>query len=436
MNYVIISLEGHSFFLVPRLNRITEVEKIYFCISDMQTLGKDLNELPEYSKLELSPDYNYALNRCNKEKDYIIIDDVGAGETGERLRKEGWKNVIGGGKLADQLEEDRTLATNLMKKIMNVPETYTFDTFEAGIAFLKSQDKKERFVFKPNDADVPKEYTYVSKDIPDLIERMKEFKTDWQWKAQFQLQKFIKGTEVDFNGFFNGKEFINLTIYFENKPIMNDDIGPSGGGAIAVQISRPFKGLFADILNKLKPIFIKDGYKGCIAINSIVSEEDHKPFFIEFTNRFGYPSLPLDVTMLEDNGKTIHDLFKALIIETNPELFPLNKPSVVVSVGIPPYPGKTGVEKTKGTKISWSKDWDIYFFPNYIMHDKKKGIVLSGISSEVLQVTCMDETIDGAVAMLYDTYMPTLRLKSAMYRTDCGKSAKERLKKVKDYDLF
>src|SRR5690242_5788337 len=140
MKYVIISAEGNSFYLVPRLNNIASVETIYYCIADMPLLGKGLNDLPEYAKLEMVQDMHYALNRCDKNDTYVVIDDVGLGETGDHLRKEGWK-VIGGGKIADQLEEDRTFATTLMKKVMDVPETYTFDTFQDGMAFLKAQEK-------------------------------------------------------------------------------------------------------------------------------------------------------------------------------------------------------------------------------------------------------------------------------------------------------
>lgn len=437
MNYLILSPEGNSFYLVPWLNKEKEVDKIYYCIltTTLDQVGKGLNELPEYSKLEMVKDYHGILDKESKNNLIVIIDDVGLGETGKHIREEGFK-VIGGGVIADQLEEDRTLATNLMEKVMNVPETYTFDTFGEGITFLKEQDKSERFVFKPSDSEAPKQYTYVSKDVPDLIENIKEFQSDWQWKPQFQLQKVVKGTEVDFNGFFNGKDFINLSIYFENKPIMNDDIGPSGGGAIALSITRPYTGVFADILDKIKPIFVKDGYRGCIAINSIVSEEDKKPYFLEFTNRFGYPALPMDITLLDENDKTPHDLFKALAQGDKPKLFVENKPCVVVSVGVPPYPSHEGLEKVKGTKMNWDKEWDQYFFASFVMKGKKDEIVLAGGSAECLQVTCIDDTIDGAVSMLYDTYMPTLRLKGAMYRTDCGKDAKKRLAKIKDYNLF
>jgi phosphoribosylamine-glycine ligase len=435
MNYVIISPEGNSFYLIPRLNAVVDVAKIYYCLLDttLKEVGKNLNEVSDYSKLIMCKDYNEAINTHTKEDLIIIIDDVGLGETGKHLRDLGYK-VIGGGVMADRLENDRTLATNLMAKVMAIPETFTFQTFEEGMVFLKGQQKEARFVFKPHDGDVPKEYTYVSKDVADLLENMKEFKTHWKWETIFQLQKFIKGTEVDFNAYFNGKEYLNLTIYFENKPIMNDDVGASGGGAIATQVSRPFKGVFADILEKIKPVFIKDGYKGCVAINSIVDEQG-KPHFIEFTNRFGYPSLPMDITSLEENGKTVHDLCMTLVHGEKKKLFAENKPSIVVSVGVPPYPSKDYLEQVKGLKISWDKQWDTYFFASSIM-SVNGALVLAGGSAECLQITCCDETIDGASAMLYDTYIPTLRLKGAMYRTDCGKDAKKRLANVKDFGLF
>lgn len=438
MNYVIYSINGLSFFLVSWLNQVSEVDKIYFVWPNVEEkhYGMGLNELPDYSKLEVIQDINTALNQLSPKDTIVIIDDVGGGQTGKAVRDRGFK-TIGGGVIADRLECDRDFATNLMKKVMNVPETFTFSSFQEGYAFLKSQPTESRLVFKPNDEDVPKEYTYVSKDVPDMIENMKEWKADWHWKEDFQLQTFIKGTEVDFNAYFNGKEYLpeSMMIYFENKAIMNDDIGPAGGGAIAVQLARPLAGLFGEILEKLKPMFAKDGYRGCIAINSIISEEDHKPYFLEFTPRFGYPSLPLDITLLEDNGKNPHDLFKALVDEQTPKLFQQNKVAVVVSVGVPPYPSKDS-EKNRGLPMKWDKKWNTYFFPSYIMKGNSKNIVLSGISNECLQVTCIDTTIDGAQAMLYDTYMPTLRLKGAMYRTDAGKDAKKRLKAVKDLGLF
>lgn len=439
MNYLIISPNGLSFFTVPRLNAVAEVEKIYYCYPNLEYKhnGAGLNELPEYSKLEMIQDYNYALNKHKPGELVVVIDDVGIGETGKAIRDLGYR-VVGGGVLADKLERERTFATNLMKKVMDVPETFDFSSFEEGKNFLKTQEKTERFVFKPNDEDTPKEYTFLAKDIPDMIESMAQFKEEWKWKESFQLQRFVKGIETDFSGYFDGEKFLpnSMMIYFENKAVMNDDVGPSGGGSIAVEFARPISGLFGDILKKMIPVLKKDGYKGQMAINSIVSEEDHKPYFLEFSNRFGYPSFQIDITLIEAKGKTVHDLYMALANGTNADVFKTNRAAVVVSVGVPPYPSKESVASVKGLPMKWDKKYDDYFFPSFIMKDDKKGIVLAGISAECLQVTCEAENVDGATQMLYETYLPSLRLKGAMYRTDCGVSAKKRLKAIKDWGLF
>src|SRR5258708_2930043 len=271
MKYLIISTCGLGLFLVPRLNKIKEVEKIYFYHKDThyQSAGKGMENLPEWSKLELITDYNKAISESTKEDLVVVIDDVGAGETGDYLRKLGYR-VIGGSKFGDKIEDDRQFATDLMSRVMDIPETEVFTSFDAGIQFLKGQDKTERFVFKPNDADVPKEYTYVSKDVADMLSVIQDFKLEWKWKESFQLQKVVKGIEVDFNAYFNGNEFIDnsMLLYFENKPFMDDDIGPATGGSIAVAFARKPQGIFWDILNKLTPLLKKNGYKGQLAINS------------------------------------------------------------------------------------------------------------------------------------------------------------------------
>ena len=223
-------------------------------------------------------------------------------------------------------------------------------------------------------------------------------------------------------------------IYFENKPIMNDDIGPASGGSIAVQFTHPMEGVFMDILNKLRPVFQKDGYVGCVAINSIVCDTCQKPHFIEFTNRFGYPSLQLDISLIEDKGKTLNDLFKGLLSGDTLNPFAQNRVAAEVSVSVSPYPSKDASMNT-GLKIGWDRKYDQFFFPAYIMAEKNY-MVLSGTSNECLSVTAVGDNLDGTVSELYDTYMKTLKLKNSMYRSDCGISAKKRIKALHDMKLL
>ncbi|MDD5406986.1 MAG: hypothetical protein PHE73_08630 [Sulfurovaceae bacterium] len=440
MNYLIISQIGLSFFLVPKLNKEKDVEKIYFHIvaDDVRATGKGMENLEDYSKLVNTLDYHSVLNRIKPDNLIIIIDDVGLGETGKHLRMEGYK-VIGGTPLADKIEIDRDFGQKMVKGIMEIPETYSFNSFDSGINFLKGRKKDEVFYFKPNDADVPKEYTYKGKDIIDLIEGLKNFKEEWEWKESFQLQKEVKGQLMDFSAMINSKGQIlpnSLIYYFENKPVMNDDIGPQTGGATAVEYCHKLEGQFYEIFTKLTPKLIKDGYVGQIAINSIISEEDKKPYFIEFCGRWGYPSFPLDITLLEETGQTVHSLFVALTEGTLPTLFPTGKIGVTTWVGIPPYPYKDGVEKNEGVPIKWDKKWDLYFYPYYVKYDENKGMVAAGVAGEIVQVTCVANNLPSAVDMLYNTYIPTLSLKNMLYRTDAGVDAKKRMIKLKEMKVI
>ncbi len=423
--------------MVPRLGKSDSVEKIYFCPLDtqMRSLGKDMNKYPDWEKLEIVYDYNKVINLHKPSELIVVIDDAGAGETGKHLEDLGYK-VIGGKPITDKLEEDRQFATDLMKRVMDVPESVSFQNWQRAMEFVKTNEPETRLVFKPNDHEVPKEYTYVAKDVADMVDALHKFKAEWKWKEDFQIQKFIKGTEVDFNAYFNGKDYLtnSMMIYFENKPFMSGDIGPATGGAIAVQFAKPLEGIFADILNKLKPMLVKEKYKGQLAVNCIVSDEDKKPYFLEFCGRFGYPSLPLDITLLEKNGHTVDELFTALAEGEMRDLFPTDKIGVTVTVFFPPAPNPHKIEEADGEPMSWDLKWDRYFFPYFIKYDKE--MVLTGDSSWVAQVTCVDNTLDGATSMLYDTYMPTLKLKNQMFRNDLGSDAKKRIQKLREVKLI
>jgi phosphoribosylamine-glycine ligase len=169
------------------------------------------------------------------------------------------------------------------------------------------------------------------------------------------------------------------------------------------------------------------------------SKEDHEPYFLELTPRCGYPSLEIEITLLEDSGHTFTDLVKMLAGVTSlRSIFPIDKIGTVLTVSTPPYPIDEGAEKlVSGMPISWDKKWDTYMFPWYMMYDeKKKTETLCGYSGHALSVTCADSTLDGAVAMTYDTYVPTIKLQNMQYRIDLGKSAKERIKILKDWKVI
>ncbi len=430
--YLILSSGGYGFFIVPRLK---DAEKVWFYTPQqkLQTLGDNIQEVKGWERLEKVSDYHSVL----EEKPIIILDDIGMGETGDYLRKQGFK-VVGGCAFADKIEDDRVYAMRFAERLMSVPKYTGFKNFDEAVYFLKSKSPEERFVFKPNDAMVPKEYTYVGKDTADLIEAIKSFQLEWNWKEDFILQEYVDGTEVDFSAWFNGEKFLpnSMMIYFENKPFMNDDKGPATGGSIAVEFAKPVEGLFGEILNKSIPYLQKAGYRGQLSINSKV-DSSGKPWFIEFTPRFGYPSLPLDITLLEDNGKSFSDLIQALADGTAPTLFPTDKIAVVCGVSVPPYPNEDILGLSQDTKVSWDKKWDEYFFPFYLKYStKQKSLVLTGHTGSFADVTCVDSKLDGALEMLYKDYIPTIRAKNLQFRTDCGVDARKRIEELRKLKIL
>lgn len=428
-NYLQISSGGYGFFIVPRLK---DASRVFFYTpeSKLKTMGDNLREVSGWEKLERVSDYNSVLD-----KDQIVIfDDVGLGATADHLRSDGFK-VVGSSTFTDRIEDDRIYAMKFAERLMSVPKFTGFTNFDEAIYFLKTKKPEERFVFKPNDSSVPKDYTYVGKSVADLIEALKTFKDSWQWREDFILQEFIDGTEVDFSAWFNGTEYLknSMMIYFENKPFMNDDKGPATGGAIAVEFARPVEGVFGEILQKAIPYLQKSGYRGQISINCKV-DKDGRPWFLEFTPRFGYPSLPMDIALLEDNGKSFDDLIHALVDETTPDLFPTDKIGVVVDCSIPPYPNEDSSRSTNDEPVSWDKKWDSYFFP-YFMKAKKGKMVMTGYTGMIAHVTCADSTLNGAVEMVYK-YIDTIQARNLQFRTDLGVSAKKRIEELRKLKIL
>lgn len=443
MKYLVMSIVGCGFYMVPRLSKATDTEVVYYWCRDnakMEKVGKGIEKLPGWEKFKKVKDFGEILQNNKKDDLIIIFDDTGMGATADYLRKDGWK-VVSGGELAEKMEGDRWWSIQMMKKVMKVPDTIYYDTFEEGISFLKTRQKDERFVFKPQDPDVPKDKTHVGKNVSDLIDAMNNFKDSWDWNDGFVLQSFIEGIEGDMSAYFVNGEFIpnSMNWYFENKPSMNDDKGAATGGEIAASFFRPLTGKAKEIFDKLKPMLTKYNYNGQLAINCMFSKEDHEPYFLELTPRFGYPSLEIEITLEEDSGHTFAELIKMLAGVSKPHsIFPTNKMGVVVTASTPPYPIDHNPEVlVSGMPVSWDKKWDSYMFPWYLMADAKgKGYALSGYSGHALSVTCVGENLSSAIEMVYSEYMPTIKLQNLQYRTDLGKSAKERIKVLNEWGIF
>jgi phosphoribosylamine--glycine ligase len=266
--------------------------------------------------------------------DVIVFDDVGFGDAAEKLRREG-RAVVGGTRASDRLEEDRDFGQSEMKAAgLTTLPNWDFDAFDAAIEFVRKNP--DRYVVKPNGkAQNEKVLSFVGQeeDGRDLVTMLEHYKKGWGSRIRsFQLQRYASGVEVAIGAFFNGKDFVlPALVNFEHKRMFNDEIGPSTGEMGTTSFWTGENALFKRTLARIKDRI--QGYVGYIDINCIVNA--HGIYPLEFTARFGYPTINLQIEgVLSKWGDFLHALAKG-------EPFELRTKrgfQVAVVVAVPPFP--------------------------------------------------------------------------------------------------
>ncbi len=288
------------------------IEKKKFLFVSLESLSGDLawtlvkegHEAKAYIKYPLDAGvYEGFIERIDDWKpfvdwaDVIVFDDVEFGPPAEKLRKAG-KLVIGGSVYTDRLEIDREFGQSELKKYgVNTLPSWQFSDYDQAITFIR--ENPGRYAFKPggNTPSTGKGMLFLGQeeDGRDVLEILEQNKTVWQKGTPvFLLQKYIAGVEVAVGAFFNGHDFIlPINVNFEHKRTFPGDIGPFAGEMGTLMYwSEPNK-LFKATLGKMLPAIRESGYVGYIDINCIVNHRGIYP--LEFTSRFGYPTIPIQL---------------------------------------------------------------------------------------------------------------------------------------------
>jgi len=406
-------------------------------------IKKEGNEVKAYIKAEEDKDvYDGILDKVSNWEehldwaDIVVFDDIGFGETADKLRKKG-KLVIGGSAYTDKLEEDRKFGQDEMKKAgMNILTTDYFNDFDKAVEYLKKNPG--RSVFKPcgNIPAYDKDLLFIGseEDGLDLIEVLEHNKKSWSKKIPyFQLQKFASGVEIACGAFFNGKDFIfPVNINFEHKRLFPGDIGPFTGEMGTLMFwddaNHP---LFKQTLERMKDKLAASGYKGYIDINCIVNAKGVYP--LEFTSRFGYPTISIQMEgMTIPIGEFLYKLAKG-------EQFELKTKKgfqVGVVIAVPPFPFDD-----KNLSITY-KDSSILFKKANLdgMHLGDVKIVendwhLAGVTGYALVVTGSGSTVEEARAQAYNR-TKNIILMNMFYRTDIGQKWAEDSDKLQTWGYF
>ncbi|WP_137285431.1 phosphoribosylamine--glycine ligase [Halorussus salinisoli] len=357
--------------------------------------------------------------------DVIIFDDIwrgselGTGGLAEDLRSEGMA-VVGGTSNTDRLEDDRGYAMDVLEANgITTIDHHEFSDFQEGIRHV--EENPGPYVVKPlGEVQNVKRLLYVGTedDGSDVIDVLRAYEKAWGHRMKgFQLQRKVEGVEVAVCGFFNGERFVEpVNFNFEHKKLFPGNIGPSTGEMGTSMFWSRRNELFERTLGQLEDWLAAEGYVGSIDLNCIVNATDIYP--LEFTPRFGYPTIALQEEGMESpTGEFFYELAHGRV----PELRVHQGYQICVRIVLPPFPfddEKTYDENSRNAAIVFESD-------------DREGIHIedvknvdgqwraAGESGMPLVVTGKGETMQQAQAACYER-VDNVIIPNLYYRDDIG----------------
>ncbi|MFB6070915.1 MAG: phosphoribosylglycinamide synthetase C domain-containing protein [Halanaeroarchaeum sp.] len=351
--------------------------------------------------------------------DIWVGDEVGTGDLANQLRAEGHA-VIGGTPNTDRLEDDRGYAMDLLESHgVEILEHEIFHDFDEGIQFVL--DNPGPYVIKPlGEVQNVKRLLYVGRedDGSDVVDVLRAYKKAWGHRMKgFQLQRRVSGVEIAVCGFFNGERFVEpINLNFEHKKLFPGNIGPSTGEMGTSMFWSDRNRVFDRTLGRIEEWLAEEGYVGSIDVNSIVNASGIYP--LEFTPRFGYPTIALQEEGLQTpTGAFLYDLAHG----RDPDLSVHRGYQVGVRIVLPPFPfddEKMYDENSRNAAVVFdTDDRDGVHIEDAKRIDGQWRV--AGESGMSLVVTGMGETMQAARDQAYDRIEDVV-IPNMYYREDIG----------------
>ena len=332
---------------------------------------------------------------------------------------------------AAKMELDRQHGQKLMKDAgIAIMDSVAFHDYDAAIAYVKKHP--EMLVSKPS-GEANKALSYVANDAGDMIYMLNRWKgrEDLRSAARkhgFILQEKKVGIEMAVGGWF-GPGGWSKWMYenWENKKLMNGDLGVATGemGTVARPVLK--SKLAEEVLHPIEPYLKKIGYVGYIDNNCIIDDKG-RPWPMEWTMRDGWPLRHNVIAQMKcDPAQWMLDLLHG---EDTIE-FKDGEVCVSVIVAIPDFPlSKLTRKEVCGVPVYHAAEDREHIHPAQIM----MGECPCAIDGRVLTVphwvtsgdyvlvgTGCGESISAARRSVYAAIKKVKIPNSPMYRTDIGR---------------
>lgn len=422
MKFFIYSDSGDAIALGVRLKEEGNEVCIFVKDKDAQDSGQGLVEHVENVPKALA-----------RKPDCVVFDMVGLGMEADRLRKAGF-NVIGGGSLQDRMEHDRRFGMDLARRLgIKMPEFKQFKHTEIDAAMDFVEKTKGRYVLKPDDNKGGTALTYVSRSPDDMIQFLEWCQKTRALKVDFVLQKFIPGIEISTEVWFaKGVPVSPPNGTMELKKLMAGDVGPNTGCMASVVWGYPMREprVVQQTIKKLYPALKAVQYTGPLDVNAIISEEDGKAYFLEFTPRFGYSAIYGLAELFKDElGSVLHGVSTGAMTEMKLK----DGFGVAIRISIPPYPLHSTHEhhkvfmETAGRRVRKLPDGHSWLLDVRL---QEGALVTAGVDGVIAEITYSGVNLQSVSDKIYEM-IKHIELPDMMYRVDGATRALEQLPKLR-----
>lgn len=281
--------------------------------------------------------------------DLVILGSLGyAQREFDQLKAEGVP-VIGAPGLVGEWELDRLVGMNQFKRAgIPIPPYRQCSNYDEAIALVAKRD--DGVAIKPCGDVTDKSLSFVAKTPREAVWRLQRWKREGKRFPQgFILQELVKGVEFAVGGWIGPGGFAEgWEENFEEKRLFAGGIGPNCGEAGTVMRLVKQSNLARRVLKPFEDRLTSLGYVGNIDVNCIVDEEGN-PWPLEFTCRFGYPAINIELAL--HRGDPI-EFLAGLAAGKPPRSRALNEIAVGVVCALPPYPfGHEKTEEVSGVPI-------------------------------------------------------------------------------------
>jgi phosphoribosylamine-glycine ligase len=271
-------------------------------------------------------------------------------------------------------------------------------------------------VFKPC-GELPPDTTYVSmspnnEDMLYHLDKLEKLSKG----SEFILQEKVSGIEVSTEClYYRGKPILPCNSTFEEKKMLNGNLGPSVGcaGSVVVIWEGPCF-IYDQVFKPLERMLASNDYTGPLDWNCIFDPLSNKLFVLEGTPRFGYDAIQ---NLCELMTLPVSQVFYSWGMGEL-ETIPLNSNllSLAVRVTIPFEIGAKDAPEEE--YIGGYEGADGFWFSDVKMNSEGK-LVTAGWDGNIVTVVSTAPTVRECQAKVY-AKLDKLILGSKQYRTDIG----------------